>query len=83
MKNLLSVTRPSPQILGKTQTGIFPTSGSGQSLTSKNCHTSGTSNDIGIKRGPVTTTRDKRNTVTSKKLDDNVISAKSDALSFF
>ena len=46
----------------------------GQYLIKEDCHNSRTSNDICVKLQSLTE-RDKRNTTTSKKLDDNVISA--------
>ena len=55
----------STQILSKTQTGgIFWVSG--QFLVKENCHNSRTSNDIGMRLGPVITL-DKRIKRTSKK----------------
>ena len=81
--NLVFLTQPSLQILGKTQTGVFPVFGrgyfrfsdggipdfriSGQSLIKGNCHNSRTSDDIDMKVGPVTKL-DKRNKTTSKML---------------
>ena len=66
MPNLVSLTCPSLQILGKTQTGVFPIS---RSLIKQNCHNSRTSDDTDMKLGPVTKV-DKRNKTTSKKNDD-------------
>ena len=55
----------STQILSKTQTGgVFWVSG--QFLVKENCHNSRTSNDIGMRLGPVITL-DKRIKRTSKK----------------
>ena len=80
MPNLVAVTCPSLQILGKTQTGVFPISG--QSLIKENCHNSRTSDDIDMKLRPVTKL-DKRNKTTSKKFDDDVMSEIVTSLSFF
>ena len=52
MLNLVSLTQPSLQILGKTQTRVFLNSG--QSLTRENCHNSRTGDDIDTKLGQVT-----------------------------
>ena len=52
MLNLVSLTQPSLQILGKTQTGVFLNSG--QSLTRENCHNSRTGDDIDTELGQVT-----------------------------
>ena len=46
---------------------------SGQSLTKENFHESGSSNNVGMKLGPVTNLN-KRNKTTSKKADDGVMS---------
>ena len=48
----------------------------------KNCHNSRTSNDIDMKLGPVTKL-DKKNTATSEKLDDDVLSANGDVIVTF
>ena len=55
---------------------------SGQSLINKNCHNSRTSTDIDMKLGPVSKI-DKRNTTTSKKVDDDVLSANCDVFVIF
>ena len=55
---------------------------SGQSLIKENCHNSRTSDDIDMKLGPVTKL-DKRNKITSKKFDDDVMSANSDVIVIF
>ena len=47
---------------------------SGQSITNKNCHNSTTSNVIDMKLGPATKL-DKKYKGTSKKLNDDVMSA--------
>ena len=76
MPNLVSLIRRSLQILGKTQTRVFPISGFLVNLFDQkfgNCHNSKTSDDIDIKVGPVTK-RDKRNKGTSKKYCDDVMS---------
>ena len=72
MRNLLSVTRPSLQILGKTQKGISDFQISGQSLIKENFHNCRTSDDIDMKLVPVAKL-DKRNKTASKKIDDDVI----------
>ena len=74
MPNLVVLTRPSLQILDKTQTGYFSDFHiSGQSLIKRNCHNSRISDDIDMKLGPVTKL-DKKNKTTSKKFDDDVMS---------
>ena len=77
MPSLVSVTCPSLQILGNTQTGYFLFSDSGQSVMKENCHNSRNSDDIDMKLGPVTKL-DKRNKIKSKKYYKIVTS-----LSFF
>ena len=77
MPNLVSLTCPSLQILDKSQTGVFPIY-----LVKENCHNSRTSSDIDMKLGPVTKL-DKRDTATSKKIDDNVMSVNCDATVIF
>ena len=52
---------------------------SGQSLKRENCHNSRTSNDIDIRLGPVTKL-DKKNTATSKKIDNDVMPANWDVV---
>ena len=47
----------------------------------KNCHDSRTSHDIDMKRRPATKL-DKRNTATSKKFNDDVMSANCDVIAF-
>ena len=47
----------------------------------KNCHDSRTSHDIDMKRRPATKL-DKRNTATSKKFDNDVMSANCDVIAF-
>ena len=72
MPNLVSLTCPSLQILGKTLSKSSFRNPS-QSLIKENCHNSRTSDDdIDMKLGPVTKL-DKRNKITLKKLDDGVI----------
>ena len=80
MPNLVSITRPSLQILGKTQTGVFPISG--EYLIKENCYNSRTSDDIDMKLGPVTKlgTRDK---TTSKKFDVDIMSENCDVIVIF
>ena len=77
--NLVSITRPSLQILDKTQTDFRI---SGQSLIKENCHNSRTSDDIDMKLGPVTKL-DKRNKTTSKKFDVDVMSENCDVIVIF
>ena len=73
MAILVSITHPSPQILGKSQTGVLPISGiSGQFLIKENCHTFRTSDDIDMKLGPVTKL-DQKNKKPSKKSDVDVM----------
>ena len=67
MLNLVSLTRPSLQILGKTQTTVFPIS-----FIKVNFHNSRTSDDIEMKPGPVIKI-DKKNKGRSKKADDDVM----------
>ena len=55
---------------------------SGQSLIKENCHNSRTSDDIDMKLGPVTKL-DKRNKITSKKIDNDVMLANCDVIVIF
>ena len=64
--NLVSLTRPSLQILSKTQMVVFLISGCQVNPLFHNYHNSRTSNDIRMKLGQVTKL-DKRNKATSKK----------------
>ena len=81
--NLVFLTRPSLQILGKTQTGVFPISGiSGQSLIKRNCHNSRTSGHINMKLGAVTKI-DKRSKAMSRKFDDDARSENCDVITIF
>ena len=83
MPNLVSLTRPSLQILDEIQTGVFPISGFlVKSLINKNGHNSRTSNDIVMKLGPATKL-DKRNRATSKKFDDDFVLTNYDVVVFF
>ena len=69
--------------LGKTQTGVFPISGFlVQFLIKVNCHNSRPSDDIDMKLRPVTKLY-KRNKTTSKKFDDDVMSANCDVVVIF
>ena len=79
LTNFVSLTNPSLQILNRTQTTVFRVYGFPVNPLQKNCHDSRTSNDIDMKLGPVIKL-DKRNTETSKKLDDDVLSANYDAI---
>ena len=66
MPNLVSLTCPSLEILGKNQTRLLPVPWFlVRSLVSKNCHNSRNSNDIDMKLGPVSKFS-KKNTTTSK-----------------
>ena len=53
-----------------------------KSPLNKNCHSSATSNDINMKLRPLSQI-EKRNTVISKKFDDEVISVKYDVIFIF
>ena len=72
----------SPDIGENSDRGISNFRISGQSLIKVNCDNSRTSDDIKMKLGAVTKL-DKRNEITSKKFDDDVISAIMTSLSFF
>ena len=64
--------------------GVFPISKFQflvKSLINKDCQNSETSNDIDMKLGPVAKL-DKRNTLTSKNFDDNVVSVNYYAIFF-
>ena len=77
MPNLVSRTRPSLQMFGKTQTRVFPISGFlVKSLIKKNCHNSGNSDDIGMKLGPELNFT--RETKTRQKIGDEIMSANCD-----
>ena len=76
------LTCPRLRILGKTQTGISNFQISGQSFINKNCHNSRTSHDIDMKHQPVIKL-DKRNTTTSKKIDNDIILRNCDLIVFF
>ena len=83
VRNLVSLIRLRLQILGKTQTGVFPISGFlVNPLLKENCHKSRTGNDIDMKLGPVTKL-DKRNKITSKKLTVTSCQQVLTSLSFF
>ena len=83
MLNLVSLARSYLEILGKTQAGVFPTSGFlVKSLIKENCHNSRTGDDIDMKLGPVTKL-DRRNKTTSKKFDVNVMSTNCDIIVTF
>ena len=79
--NLVSLTRPSLQILGKTHVGISDFQISGQSHIKGNCHNSRTSDDTDMKLGPETKL-DKKNK-TTKKIDNNVMSGNCDITVIF
>ena len=81
--NLIFLTRPSPHILVKTQTGVFPIFRFlVKSLTNKIYHKSRTSNGIDIKLGPVTEL-DMKNTTMSNKFDDDFVSGNYYIIVFF
>ena len=74
MPNLVSLNHPSLQILEKTQPTVISLFGFlVKSLINKNCHNSRTSNDADMKLGPLTKI-DKKNTVTSRKIYENLVS---------
>ena len=79
MPNLISLTCPSLQILGKTQTGVFPISRFPDDPLEKYCCNS---NDIDMKLEPVTK-HDKGKKATSNKLDDGIMSANFDVIAIF
>ena len=72
----------SPDIGQNSDGAISDFRTSGQSLIKENYHNSRTSNDIDMKLGPVTEL-DKRNKKTSKKIDDDVMSANIDVIVIF
>ena len=76
MPNLVSLNCSAFQILGKD----FRTSD--QFFTNKNCHNSRTSHDIDVKLGSVTKL-DRKNTETSKKSDNDVMSPIGDIIVCF
>ena len=74
MPNLVSLTCPSLEILGKNQTKLFPVPWFlVKSLVRKNCHNSRNSNDIDMKLGPVTKLSKK--TRQRQKFDGDVVLA--------
>ena len=80
MRNLVCLTPPSLQKLGKTQTEVFPISRFlVQSLIKENCHNSKTSDYIDTKLGSVTNLN-KINKATLKRFDDDFISTNSDVI---
>ena len=78
MPNLLL----SPEFGQKSDGGISDFPISDQSFINKNCHKSRISHDIDIKFG-VVTKLDKRNTSTSKNIDDDVMLVNCDVIAFF
>ena len=78
--NLVSLSCPSLQILGKTRTGVYRISD--QSLIKQNCHNCRTSADIDMKLGTVTKF-DNGNKTTSIKFDNDVISGNCDVIVIF
>ena len=80
--NLVFPTCPNLQILGKSQTGVFPNSRFlVKSLIKVNCHNSRTSDDIDMKLGTVTKLYKKK--TTRKKHEDDVISKIVTSMLFF
>ena len=77
---MVSLTCPSLQIFGKTQTGVFLISMI--SFMKENYHKSRTSDDIDLKLGPVTKI-DKRKKTFSKESDDSAMSENYDVIYFF
>ena len=69
----------SPDIAQNSDFGISDFRISGQSLIKENCHNSRTSDDIDMKFGPVTKL-DKRNKITSKNFDNDVMSENCDVI---
>ena len=82
MPNLVSLTHPSLQILGKSQTGVFQISRFCQSLLKENYHNSRTSDDIDMRLRPVTKPH-KRNKTTSKMFNDDGMSENCDVILIF
>ena len=82
--NLVSVTRPSLQWLGKTRRGIFDIRTSGQFLIDENCYSSSTSQSWHWHETWLVTKLGTRNTATSKKCYwDDVMLANCDVIVFF
>ena len=79
MPNLVTLTRPSLQITGKTQMGVFLLS---NFKFPENCHNSRTNDDTDMKLGPITKL-DKRNKTTPKKFDNDVILGNCDVIVIF
>ena len=79
VSNLVSLTLSS-RYWTKLRWGYFWISG--QSLIKENCNNSRTSDDIDMKRGPVTKL-DKRNKIMSKKFDVDVMLEKCDIIGIF
>ena len=78
--SVVSLTSFSLQILGKTQTGVFPIPRFlMKSFINKNFHSSRTNNDIDMKFGPLTK-HDNRSMTTLKKFDDGVTLANYDVI---
>ena len=82
VSNLVSITHPSLQILGKTQMGVLLIPGFWSILYKKNCHNSRTSDGIDMKLGPVTKP-DKSNKTTSKKFYVEFVSEICDVIVVF
>ena len=77
---LVPLTRSGLGILDKIQTRIFSISGfSIKFLKNKNCHNSGTSNDIVMKLEPLLKPEN-RKTMISKKIDDDDMSVNYDVI---
>ena len=73
---------PVSRYWAKRRRGCFDFQISGQSLIKQNCLNSRTSDDIGMKLGPVTKI-DKRNKTILKKIDDDVMSGNCDVIVIF
>ena len=77
---MVSLTRLSLQILGKTQMGVFQISS--QSLIKENCHNSRNSDNIDMKFEPVTKL-DQKDKKTAKQFGGDVMSQIVTSLLFF
>ena len=82
VKFIITDSLQSPDIGQNSGVGISDFWISGQSFTNDNCHNSRTNHDIDMKLGSVIKL-DKKNTETSKKFDDDVMSANCDVIVIF
>ena len=73
MPNLVSLAHSNLQVLGKSQTGVFPISGLLVNPLKTKRHNSRTSDYIDMKLGPVIQT-EKKNRATLQKKNDDVTS---------